>query len=232
MKDLYILLIVLLTIGVSNAQSTYSASITWSPFDSSGATLENDVYTFPSTAQAWAGFANTNAVIYPLNFTASADSDATIMFKVENAPHPDVNPNAELGTVTVIGGDPAATYEVVYNPDPADTHPYRSLLMYVQTQDVAVTMTNFIIYSDDVLSVAKANDFELSLYPNPAKDIVRISAVESIEVVRIYELSGRLVKQASPCKAAFSVDVSGLSKGVYLLKLSAGDKEAITKMIK
>jgi len=55
MKDLYILLIVLLTIGVSNAQSTYSASITWSPFDSSGATLENDVYTFPSTAQAGLG---------------------------------------------------------------------------------------------------------------------------------------------------------------------------------
>ena len=39
-------------------------------------------------------------------------------------------------------------------------------------------------------------------------------------------------KQASPRKSAFSVDVSGLSKGVYLLKLSAGDKEAITKMIK
>lgn len=50
------------------------------------------------------------------------------MFKVENAPHPDVNPNAELGTVTVIGGDPAATYEVVYNPDPAR---YTSLQIFI-----------------------------------------------------------------------------------------------------
>jgi PP-loop superfamily ATP-utilizing enzyme len=62
-----------------------------------------------------------------------------------------------LGTVTVTGGAAAQTYEVVNNV--SDSHPYRSLLMYIETQDVAVTMSNFKIHSDDVLSIAKADDF-------------------------------------------------------------------------
>lgn len=82
------------------------------------------------------------------------------------------------------------------------------------------------------LSVQKGGLAELSIYPNPVSNRVSISAAESIDRMRIYDLSGRLVKQASPHKAAFSVDVSGLSKGVYLVKLNAGDREATTKMIK
>lgn len=62
-----------------------------------------------------------------------------------------------MGTVTVTGGAAAQTYEVVNNV--SDFHPYRSLLMYIETQDVAVTMSNFKIHSDDVLSIAKADDF-------------------------------------------------------------------------
>lgn len=96
----------------------------------------------------------------------------------------------------------------------------------------ALWYTNLYAYLDSTASVENTDLKGLKLYPNPAKDTVRISAAESIDRLRIYDLSGRLVKQASPRKAAFSVDVSGLSKGVYLVKLNAGDREAITKMIK
>ena len=82
------------------------------------------------------------------------------------------------------------------------------------------------------LSTQKGGLVGLSIYPNPVSNRVSISAAESIDRMRIYDLTGKLVKQASPHKAAFSVDVSGLSKGVYLVKLNAGDREATTKMIK
>lgn len=99
-----------------------------------------------------------------------------------------------------------------------------------QTLDL-VYIDNIYFYNDQTASI---DDLEnnIHVYPNPAKDTVRISAAESIDRLRIYDLTGRLVKQASPHKAAFSVDVSGLSKGVYLVKLNAGDREATTKMIK
>lgn len=239
MKYLYTFLIALLSFGISNAQNTYSANLTWSPFGGSGATITGNMYEFPTGAQPWAGFANTNSAIYPLDFstmgakitfTASAPTDAVIRFKVENDAHPDVNPSKDLGSVTVIGGAASATYTVTNsNPDP---HPYKSLLMYVDTQDVAVTMSNFVLYSDDVLSISNVNDFELSLYPNPVKDIAIISSAESVDLVRVFDLTGRIVKKTTPNSNNFDLDVADLSKGIYLVKLNAGDKEATTKLIK
>ena len=96
-----------------------------------------------------------------------------------------------------------------------------------------VFMIDDIVFGEfSTLSAQKRGLAELSIYPNPVSNRVSISAAESIDRMRIYDLTGKLVKQASPHKAAFSVDVSGLSKGVYLVKLNAGDREATTKMIK
>lgn len=70
------------------------------------------------------------------------------------------------------------------------------------------------------------------LYPNPTSDFVRISAGESIDLVQVFDVTGRVVKESIPEKSDFSLNVSNLSKGVYLVKLNSGDKEATTKLIK
>ena len=75
----------------------------------------------------------------------------------------------------------------------------------------SVTVTAITQSSKKVL----IDDFKI--YPNPVSNRVSVSAAESIDSMRIYDLSGRLVKQASPRKAAFSVDVSGLSKAFICL---------------
>lgn len=85
----------------------------------------------------------------------------------------------------------------------------------------ALTLSTF---SDVIESV--------TLYPNPTSDFVRISAGESIDLVRVFDVTGRVVKESSPEKSDFSLNVSNLSKGVYLVKLNAGNKEATTKLIK
>lgn len=99
-------------------------------------------------------------------------------------------------------------------------------------EGTALVYFDNIYFLSTALSKEKRLLDEFSVYPNPVSNRVSISAAESIDRMRIYDLTGRLVKQASPRKAAFSVDVSGLSKGVYLVKLNAGDREATTKMIK
>ena len=72
----------------------------------------------------------------------------------------------------------------------------------------------------------------VTLYPNPTSDFVRISAGESIDLVRVFDVTGRVVEESSPEKSDFSLNVSNLSKGVYLVKLNSGDKESTTKLIK
>ena len=79
-----------------------------------GATVVNNVYTFPTGTEAWAGFANENASIYPLSFPhggkitftgQTAGTDVDIKFKLEFKPHPDTEPSYTTSNVTISGTD-------------------------------------------------------------------------------------------------------------------------------
>ena len=84
------------------------------------------------------------------------------------------------------------------------------------------------------LSIKDINQIinDVRVYPNPASEIVNISAAETIDRVSVYDLTGRVIKQSNPNKSSFSLNINDLNKGVYLIKLNAGDKESITKLIK
>jgi len=72
----------------------------------------------------------------------------------------------------------------------------------------------------------------LMLYPNPVVDRINISAATSIDQVRVFDLVGRMVKQATPSSNDFSIDVADLNKGVYMVQLKAGNKETTLKIVK
>jgi hypothetical protein len=95
-----------------------------------------------------------------------------------------------------------------------------------------IYVSNLYFYNSGTASVGKIQDFELSLYPNPVKDIANIETGESIDMVRIYDLTGRMVKQANPYSNNFRIDVTSLNKGVYMVKLNSGDKTGSIKLIK
>ena len=137
--------------------SSVNTSGTFSPnFDGifGGATLEEGgIYTFPGSAESWAGWANNNTEIYPLGFpnggtitfTASSASEAGIYFRFERLPYDANDSNAtepSFNTETItISGETATEYTVTIEAqDAANT--YSSALMYLTTRDVAVTITD------------------------------------------------------------------------------------------
>lgn len=66
-------------------------------------------------------------------------------------------------------------------------------------------------------------DFEkpkVSVYPNPTKGILNIDA-ENITQIEVYDISG---KRLASYGGQSQIDLSGLSKGIYLVKLTS-DKE-------
>lgn len=89
-------------------------------------------------------------------------------------------------------------------------------------------VVGFFIDTATTLGVQQTEVSPLSVYPNPAKDILNIKA-KNITGVEIYNLVGQKV---SAVKSADKVDVSGLSKGVYLIKVTAEGKTQTTKFIK
>ena len=112
-----------------------------------GATVEDDVYEFPTGAADWAGFANNNVQMYPLSFpyggkitfTASipeGSTDTNVRFRFERLPFPDVEPsyNTETVLVTTSGGE--RTYSIDIPGQGANT--FESFLLYVVDRDQPV----------------------------------------------------------------------------------------------
>ena len=115
-----------------------------------GAVVDGNTYTHPAGAEAWAGFANENADLYPFSFpnggtvtfTASAAVDTNINFKFERLPFPDVDPSFSTANVTISGAE-EKTYTVEFDTQGENT--FASLLMYIVERDQAVTVKNVVV---------------------------------------------------------------------------------------
>ena len=59
----------------------------------------------------------------------------------------------------------------------------------------------------------------VSLYPNPASDIVRVEGITAAEV-QVYNALGQMVKTV---RDSNEISVAGLSEGVYLLRITDAD---------
>ena len=75
--------------------------------------------------------------------------------------------------------------------------------------------------------VSNATDHpgDMQVYPNPATSILRVKfskAPPSYREVRIYSSNGTLVHRQNITAAQATIDLSGLSKGLYVVKTAAG----------
>jgi len=104
--------------------------------------------TFPNGAQSWAGFANMNGALYPitlkdkkLRFKASVPEggSADVRFRFEFKPYPDVNPTYDADSITV-SGDTHKEYSI--NLPNQGSKTFSSLILFIVTQDVGVTITD------------------------------------------------------------------------------------------
>ena len=72
------------------------------------------------------------------------------------------------------------------------------------------------------------------VYPNPVNNIFNISTKGNpIDSVTIADMNGRIVKEAQYEKVSqIEMDLSALSKGIYLMNIISGDKSDVKKIIK
>ncbi|MBT8266138.1 MAG: T9SS type A sorting domain-containing protein [Bacteroidia bacterium] len=69
---------------------------------------------------------------------------------------------------------------------------------------------------------------ELKVYPNPVSNILNINANEIVSHVELYDINGRLVLET---KNSIQLNVSQISEGLYLLKITVQDNNVIYKKI-
>ncbi|HKK67110.1 MAG TPA: T9SS type A sorting domain-containing protein [Bacteroidales bacterium] len=73
----------------------------------------------------------------------------------------------------------------------------------------------------------------LSVYPNPAKNILHIQAPEALQDISISDISGRPVlgEQIAENTKKITLDVSKLKSGYYLLSVTSGNKLSTRKIV-
>lgn len=79
------------------------------------------------------------------------------------------------------------------------------------------------------LSLGEFNQNNIYLYPNPTKNHLNINNSEHIKEIRIYDLTGRLVK--SKISNFKIVDLSSISSGEYILQIDLDSKIVLNKKL-
>jgi hypothetical protein len=74
--------------------------------------------------------------------------------------------------------------------------------------------------------------FSFKSYPNPAKDNLNVSAVKPINKIEIYNLLGQQVVSRELNTNKAQINVSSLSKGLYVVKAFIDDAVGSYKFIK
>lgn len=118
-----------------------------------------------------------------------------------------------------------------------------TLALHYQGSDVAVdaeaARNGTLWFSDlqfyvqsDALSVQQLeSDTDVSVYPNPANNILNIRLNNSnttLKSVQLYDVTGKRVFNSN---TASTIDVSNFSRGLYILKVEANNGSALNKKV-
>ncbi len=92
----------------------------------------------------------------------------------------------------------------------------------------AFELTKFV--SDGILGVTQNEMEDISIYPNPARDILNISNAESADI-QVYDILGKLILSKENLSVNEELNVSSLQAGAYFIKISKGDAVTTKKFL-
>ena len=96
------------------------------------------------------------------------------------------------------------------------------------TEGGSIYIDNLYFYTNNTASIGDNILNSLKIYPNPTSDYLFTDGDNNYNL-KIYNHLGQLLLQANDTKM---IDVSALSKGVYLLNISNGTNSKTKKFIK
>ncbi|MFC6095183.1 T9SS type A sorting domain-containing protein [Flavobacterium qiangtangense] len=145
--------------------------------------------------------------------------------------------------VTVYSGTCAALTQVGCDDDGADTGSYSKVVLTNQTPGATLyarvyEYNNDVVGSFGISAYANAlgtDSFEfskLSAYPNPVKNVLNLSYSQDISDVAVFNLLGQQVLAKKVNAAESQIDMSNLTQGTYLVKVTVENQVKTIKVIK
>lgn len=75
-------------------------------------------------------------------------------------------------------------------------------------------------------------DNSVKVYPNPAKDIVKVDTDNIIKSIQLYDIQGRLLQTGIINEISASFDMSNRAAGIYFLKITTDKGIKVEKLVK
>jgi len=88
---------------------------------------------------------------------------------------------------------------------------------------------NILVYNINVASYTAATR-QISMFPNPVKNLLHLSAGENIEKVEFYTSNGILVMTST--EANNPIDMENIPAGMYFIKVYIANEVNVMKVIK
>jgi hypothetical protein len=91
--------------------------------------------------------------------------------------------------------------------------------------------TNYVITVESCTNSLSENDKLLSVYPNPANDVLKIKSEQAFENIEIYSIDGKCELRQKSNKKSINLDVSTLDSGTYILSITFGNQVLQKKIV-
>ncbi|HFX17835.1 MAG TPA: T9SS type A sorting domain-containing protein [Flavobacteriales bacterium] len=135
------------------------------------------------------------------------------------------NPNLDLSYV------PTANSTYVINQGSTtyyNTNAYGSLDLAGQTRIMDTAIDLGALEYQSVTAVEDVSLLQFSVYPNPVQSVLFVN-IDDVKKIEMYNMSGVKIMTVNQHN---QIDVSTLSKGIYLIKVYTGDKVGYKRIIK
>ncbi|MBS7786202.1 T9SS type A sorting domain-containing protein [Flavobacterium sp. CYK-55] len=204
--------------GLFAAQQSYWLRIIAT--NSAGVDTQSRIFTTTSKfAILGVNQSNITANSVTINFYVDSVGNAPMQI-AEIVMNPGVEYDSDLDTQVYISNNPTlgANSIQVQNLLPNTTYSYRIGLGDF-TPDIVYHYAEG-QFTTNAMGVAQfENDFEMQLYPNPARAYLNIESVEQIDSIEIYNIQGQKIISSTQSK----IDVSTLSSGMYLVRVQSAE---------
>ena len=131
--------------------------------------------------------------------------------------------------VTITSQDPVAGTAL-----PDGTH---TITLTAEDEYGNVSTCSFVLTVESIIGIDENNlDAGVTLYPNPAKDVVNLvnKANIALNTLTVYDINGKLVINADlrNMQGEKSIDVSSLASGVYVVQITGDNASTVKRLIK
>ena len=71
----------------------------------------------------------------------------------------------------------------------------------------------------------------MNVFPNPASEHLNVTCGEEMRSIALFNTAGQRVRQMEPCGSEVQIPLSGLPRGLYLLRVQTANGSAVRKVV-